>query len=142
MLCIFISLAFFVWGLLTRISSDFWNFKTSVGFAYAMIILMLLLSLYDNRTKWLSKCDKAIANKNKKLIEYIFTDEKIIIKETDAYAESSWNVITGYRIYNNFLFLYINSSEASYFTIDRNDMAEADFSTLLSFVSNKIQRKI
>ena len=61
-----------------------------------------------------------------------------MIKETDAYAESSRDIITGYRQHNNFLFLYINSSKSSYFTVDQNDMAEVNFTTLLSFVKTKI----
>jgi hypothetical protein len=138
LLCIFFSLGFFAWGLLTLNSSGFWNFKTSVGVAYAMLVLIYSLNLFLSRSKWLSNCDRAIANKNKNLIEYFFTDEKIIIKEKNAYAESSWDIITGYRKHNNFLFLYIHSSKSSYFTIDRNDIAEADFATLLAFVTKKI----
>lgn len=141
LLCIFFSLGFFAWGLLKINSSGFWNFKTSVGLAYAMIVLILLFSLHQSRTKWLLNCEKAIANKNEKLIEYIFTDDKIIIKETNAYAEFGWDVITGYRQYNNFLFLYIHSSQSSYFTIDRNDMGEANFPKLLTFASDKIPLK-
>ncbi len=137
-LCISFSLVFFAWGLLKGNSLGFWNFKTSVGLAYGIIGIILLFGLYHSKTQWLLNCEKAIANKNEKLIEYIFKDEKIIIKEKNAYAEFGWDVITGYRVYNNFLFLYINSSQSSYFTIDRNDMAEANFATFLTFVSNKI----
>lgn len=138
LLCFLISTGFLMWGLLTMSSSGFWNFKTSMGLAYAMLTLILLVSFYQRRTEWLSNCEKAIANKNEKSLEYIFTDEKIIIKETNSYAEFGWDVITGFRTHNNFLFLYIHSSKSSYFTIDRNDMTEVDFAALLSFASNKI----
>jgi hypothetical protein len=140
-ICIFISLIFLTWGLLKPSSSGFWNFKTTIGLAYAIIVLILLFTLYESRTKWLSNCKSAITTKNKTLIEYTFTNEKIIISQTNAYAESSWDIVTGYRIHNNFLFLYINSSQSSYFTIDRNDMVETDFTILLNFVINKIPLK-
>ncbi|MBK8788192.1 MAG: hypothetical protein IPN43_17300 [Chitinophagaceae bacterium] len=138
LICIFFSLGFFAWGLLTMNSSGFWNFKTSVGVAYAMLTLIISINLSHKRVQRLSSCTKAIETKNKKCIEYTFNNEKIMIKETDAYAESSWDIITGYRQHNNFLFLYINSSKSSYFTVDQNDMAEVNFTTLLSFVKTKI----
>jgi hypothetical protein len=138
LICIIFSIGFLAWGLLATNSSGFWNFKTSVGIAYALLTLIFSFSLYESRTKWLSNCDKAIETKNQKNVEYTFSDERIIIKQADAYSESGWDVITSYRLHNNFLFLYINSSHYSYFTIDQNDMAEADFATLMLFVKSKI----
>ncbi len=141
LLSLLLSVGLLVWSSLSINTSGFWNLKSSIGVAFGILTFIYTVNLYESRSQWLLNCTKAIANKNKNLIEYIFTEEKITVKEINAYAESGWDIITGYRIHDNFLFLYINSSQSSYFTIDSNDLAEADFTNLVRFVSNKIPVK-
>ena len=138
-ICIFFAVAFTLWGILPEKSSQFWNFKTSMGIAYIMVSVIYGLGLYQSRTQWISNCAKEIGLKAN--TEFIFTVEKIIIKSSDSYGESTWAAITSYRIHNNFLFLYIRALESTWMTINQKNMSEIDFSTLATFVSSKIPLK-
>ena len=140
-ICIGFAIGFIVWGTLSKTSESFWNFKTSIGIAYAIMAVTYGLSLYQSRDRWITHCSEEIERTANSPIDYTFTEQKIIIKDSESYGEASWTTIKCYRTHNNFLFLYLRSVESTWLTINRNKMSVTDFDTLLSFISNKIPLK-
>lgn len=133
--------AFLLFGMLLGKSSDSWNFTTNMGIAYLIVAILIVVGLYTGRAKLMHNCEKLISHKSYPFTDYKLTEEKIYITAPDSYFESSWTVINSYQIYGNFLFLYFSPLETTSLIINRNQLSETDFETLLHFVKEGIPQK-
>jgi len=93
-------------------SVTFWNFQTCMAISFGLIFIISLLNLIEGRIKSISNAKKCIDYKKREpLTEYIFNDEKVIIKDSESYGEVNWSAFGSYQIYKGFLFLFFKMND-------------------------------
>lgn len=142
---IYVLLAFFVISLACGIflktahEIDFGNFMFSIGIASGFMSMLLLLGHRENREKWFDSNTSKYYNDFPR--ECIITDKSISVKTPEVISEMSWNVVSGYRHHDNFIFIYIRNYQTIWVWIEKKYVSEKEFSDLLSFLSMNIPLK-
>lgn len=59
-------------------------------------------------------------------------------RDAQSYTELKWNLFTGYKIYEYYLFLVLENNLLSSYTIYKNELLPQNFEELCRFVSSKM----
>lgn len=119
---------------------SFWNPWTSLGIAMAIMAIIYFIDINNRKVKTLSAARKYVEKfgMEQSGIEYVFSDERISVRDPQSYAELSWSVFNKYRIYENHLLIYGENSDISLIQISKNQVSEKIFDEILGLVRAKL----
>lgn len=114
-----------------------WNLETSLGIGYGIVLLIQAISLNKFRTQWLSYV-RSLKQFDEYPVEYSFNEELITIKSPVSYSEMSWKVISGYKLHEDFIFIYLRNFQTTWLWLERKSLSESDSDELIAFLSSHI----
>lgn len=121
----------------------FWNFWTSLGIAFVIVAMLLILHVYTEKSKFISKAKDCI-NKSKTTdvtIEYIFSDEEISVRDSESYGEFKWSLFSEYQLHQNYLLIYLKNAQISVIEVDIKKITGDQFNSLLTLISSKLANR-
>ena len=121
-------------------TGSFWNFYSCFGIAYIFFLLLAFINQYERKSKLISNAAACYKKRNEQEIstEYIFTEEKITIKDLESYGEIKWSAFSHYELYNGYLLLFFQYHESSSIAIVSELLSKENFSTLIQFIESKL----
>ncbi|WP_295721027.1 hypothetical protein [Mucilaginibacter sp.] len=78
-------------------------------------------------------------NEAKDFINLKFDDSSISLQTLETYIRTMWSRISGYRLYNECLFMLPGKEYKSAFVVKKNEVSEKEFEELIDFLAKRYE---
>lgn len=133
--------------IITLLSSkegvSFWGFQSSFGLSLIFLSFFYFSHTYRNRANFFART-KQYLNRIKPLnegIEIIITDASIRFKDFQTFSEMKWSFFTQYKLYDDYLFIIVESDYLNSIIINKNEIEPTKYSELVNFLKSRLQER-
>jgi len=121
----------------------FWNIWTSLGIAFVIVAMLLILHVYTEKSKFISKAKDCIKKSKTTVvtIEYVFSDKEITVRDSESYGEFKWSLFSEYQLHQDYLLIYLKNAQISVIEVDIKKITADQFDSLLTLLRSKLTKR-